>query len=53
MVAFRAFYLTAYLAMGSILPILALALADRGFTPSEYALLLALQPAMRIVGPPP
>jgi PPP family 3-phenylpropionic acid transporter len=48
----KLYYLTTYLGLGAILPLIALALEARGFTPEQYRWLLALLPLSRLFSPP-
>jgi PPP family 3-phenylpropionic acid transporter len=50
--ALKTYYLTVYLGLGAILPLIALAMEARGFKPTQYAWLLALLPLSRILSPP-
>lgn len=50
--ALRLYYLTVYLALGAVLPLVALALSARGLRPSQYAWLLLLMPLSRLLSPP-
>ncbi len=46
------YYLTVYLGLGAVLPLLALSMQSRGFRPSEYAWLMATLPLSRLLAPP-
>ncbi len=48
----RWYYLSVYLGLGAVLPLLALAMQARGFRPSEYAWLMATIPLSRLLAPP-
>src|SRR5262245_56546908 len=50
--ALKTYYLTVYLGLGALLPLMALALEARGFTPTQYSWLLALLPLSRLLSPP-
>jgi PPP family 3-phenylpropionic acid transporter len=50
--ALKSYYLTVYLGLGAILPLIALAMEARGFKPTQYAWLLALLPLSRLLSPP-
>jgi len=50
--ALRLYYLTVYLGLGAVLPLLALSMQSRGFRPSEYAWLMATLPMSRLLAPP-
>jgi len=50
--ALRLYYLTVYLALGAVFPLVALALSARGLRPSQYAWLLMLMPLSRLLSPP-
>lgn len=52
MIALRLYYLTVYLGLGAVLPLLALSMQSRGFRPSEYAWLMATLPLSRLLAPP-
>lgn len=48
----RAYYLTVYLALGAVLPLMGLAFEARGLRPAQYAWLLAFLPLARLLSPP-
>lgn len=50
--ALRLYYLTVYLGLGAVLPLLALSMQSRGFRPSQYAWLMATLPLSRLLAPP-
>ena len=52
MSALRLYYLTVYLGLGAVLPLLALSMQSRGFRPSQYAWLMATLPLSRLLAPP-
>jgi PPP family 3-phenylpropionic acid transporter len=50
--ALKTYYLTVYLGLGALLPLMALAMKARGFTPGQYSWVLALLPLSRLLSPP-
>ncbi len=50
--ALRLYYLTVYLGLGAVLPLLALSMQARGFRPTQYAWLMATLPLSRLLAPP-
>jgi MFS transporter, PPP family, 3-phenylpropionic acid transporter len=50
--ALRLYYFAAYTGLGAVMPLLSLSMQARGFRPSQYAWLMALIPASRLVAPP-
>ena len=52
MTAHRLYYLTVYIGLGAVLPLLAIAMQARGFRASQYAWLVAMLPLSRLLAPP-
>ncbi len=52
MTALRIYYLLIFVSIGGLMPLLALTLEARGFSPSEYAWIVMMLPLCRIVAPP-
>ncbi len=50
--ALRLYLFAHYFSLGAVLPLLAVALAARGFRPSEYAWIMVVIPLSRLVAPP-
>lgn len=50
--ALRLYYLTTYLGLGAVLPLLALAMQARGLRPTQYGFLVAFLPLSRLLAPP-
>jgi PPP family 3-phenylpropionic acid transporter len=51
-IALRLYYLTVYIGLGAVLPLLAISMQARGFRASQYAWLVALLPLSRLLAPP-
>jgi PPP family 3-phenylpropionic acid transporter len=50
--ALRLYYLSVYVGLGAVLPLLAISMQARGFRASQYAWLVALLPLSRLLAPP-